>query len=207
MVALESKVSAGNTSDMPVGQDAPPPSPEEAEHALSRWPTELVGLRAEWGFMKDRWLETENRARALGEDACHERVGGEWSFVETLRHLVFVTDAWVGRVVLGKATPYHREALPPTFLPDLSALGIDVGAQVTLSEAITLRRDAQGTVDRVLDTADEEGLSRICDRNPARGFPPDTSQTVRRCLQVVLNEESAHHGFASRDLASLEGGT
>jgi hypothetical protein len=154
--------------------------------------------------MKVRWRETETQAQALGEDACLERVDGEWSFVETLRHLVFVTDAWIGRVVLGKAAPYHREALPPTFLPDLSFLGIDVGAEVSMTGALAVRRDAQSTVDRVLDDLDEEGLSRTCAPNQARGFPPDTSQIVRRCLQVVLNEESEHHGFASRDLASLE---
>ena len=155
--------------------------------------------------MKARWRQTESRAQALGEDACRERVGGEWSFVETLRHLVFVTDAWVGRAVLGEAAPYHREALPPTFLPDLSPLGIEVGADVSLSDAIALRRDAQHVVDRVLDDLDEEGLSRICDPNPARGFPPETTHPVRRCLQVVLNEESAHLEFATRDLATLEG--
>jgi hypothetical protein len=65
-------------------------------------------------------------------------------------------------------------------------------------------RDAQSTVDRVLDDLEEEGLSRTWAPNPAHGVPPDTSQNVQRCIHVVLNEESAHHGFACRDLASLE---
>ena len=154
--------------------------------------------------MKERWRETEVRAQALGEDACKERVDDEWSFVETLRHLVFVADAWLGRVVLGAEPPYHPEALPPTYLPDLSFLGIDASAKVSFADSLAVRRDAQRLADRVLDELDEDGLSRVCDPNPARGFPPETTQTVRRCLQVVLNEELAHHSFANRDLATLE---
>jgi len=171
---------------------------------MNRWPADLVGLRTEWSAMKDRWQQTAARANALGEPACRERVNEEWSFVETLRHLVFVTDAWVGRTILGQASPYHREALPPTFLPDLSFLGIDAAADVSLAEALGLRSDAQAQVDGVLAELDDAGLLRVCDANPAPGFPPDTTQTVLRCLRVVLNEESAHHDFASRDLAALE---
>lgn len=155
--------------------------------------------------MKDRWQQTSARATALGESACGERVSDEWSFIETLRHLVFVTDAWVGRTVLGQASPYHREALPPTFLPDLSFLGIDTSTEVSLPDALRLRSDAQAQVDGVLADLDEAGLLRVCDANPAPGFPPDTAQTVLRCVRVVLNEESAHHEFASRDLTALEG--
>jgi hypothetical protein len=155
--------------------------------------------------MKDRWRQTATRAEALGEAACLERVGDEWSFVETFRHLVFVTDAWVGRTILGQEKPYHRESLPPTFLPDLSFLGIDTSAEVSFQDALRLRGDAQATVDGVLADLDEHGLLRVCDANSAPGFPPDTAQTVLRCLRVVLNEESAHHDFATRDLATLEG--
>jgi len=190
---------------MPVGQDAPPPSPEEAERALNRFPDDVAGLRTAWSDLKERWLETERRAADLGDEACSERIGEEWSFVETIRHLVFVTDAWIGRVVLGSPTPYHAESLPPTFLPDLSALGIDAGRSVGLQDALAVRRDAQATVDRLLAELDDDGLARVCDPNPAPGFPPTTEHTVLRCLRVVLNEESLHHSFATRDLATIEG--
>ena len=132
-------------------------------------------------------------------------MGDEWSFIETLRHLVFVTDAWVGRTILGQEAPYHRESLAPTFLPDLSFLGIDTSARVSFQDTLRLRGDAQATVDGVLAELDDQGLLRVCDANPAPGFPPDTAHTVLRCLRVVLNEESAHHEFATRDLATLEG--
>ena len=36
----------------------------------------------------------------------HQRVGGEWSAVETLRHLVFVHDSWFRRCCLGSTEPF-----------------------------------------------------------------------------------------------------
>src|SRR4051812_3963582 len=71
--ARASQLAVGNTATMPVGQDAPPPSPEEAERALNRWPSGVAGLRTEWASMKERWRPAEARAQALGEGACQER--------------------------------------------------------------------------------------------------------------------------------------
>ena len=45
------------------------------------------------------------RARGIDPGLLHRSVDGEWSFIETLRHLVFATDAWVRRAMLGDA---HR---------------------------------------------------------------------------------------------------
>jgi len=43
--------------------------------------------------------QTVERARLLPPDLLHESVDGEWSFIETLRHLVFATDSWIRRVI------------------------------------------------------------------------------------------------------------
>ena len=64
--------------------------------------------RATWDTIECLWSETVERARRLPEPARHERVDDEWSFVETLRHLVFATDAWASRTVLDDPMPYHR---------------------------------------------------------------------------------------------------
>ena len=70
-------------------------------------------IREMWAVTQGRWESTLGQAGALPEDAVHERVGDEWSFVETLRHLVFVHDAWVARALLDE-TAYHPLGLPPT---------------------------------------------------------------------------------------------
>src|SRR5689334_7957177 len=42
--------------------------------------------RAAWDAIEKMWSATLDRARLLPEAALHERVDGEWSFVETHRH-------------------------------------------------------------------------------------------------------------------------
>ena len=54
------------------------------------------------------------RGAALDEALLHERVDGEWSFIETLRHLCYATDAWVNRVYLGDPDPWDRWTSPST---------------------------------------------------------------------------------------------
>ena len=51
------------------------------------------------------WDGTVARARRLDPDLLHESVDGEWSFIETLRHLVFATDSWIRRAILGDPAP------------------------------------------------------------------------------------------------------
>ncbi|AIJ25086.1 hypothetical protein [Amycolatopsis methanolica] len=51
----------------------------------------LADIRAGWATLESLWADTVARARRLLEEASHERVDGEWSFVETPRRLV--TDA------------------------------------------------------------------------------------------------------------------
>ncbi len=164
----------------------------------------LDDLRAAWSLIAERWRATDARAGRLGDDARDERVAGEWSYAETLRHLVFVTDAWIGRVVLGLAAPYHPASLPPSFLPDMSAVGIDVRRAWDFDEVLGARRDRQALVARLLDELGDEDLSRVCDENPAFGYPPGTTVPVVQCLHTVLGEEWAHHEYAVRDLTVLE---
>jgi hypothetical protein len=44
--------------------------------------------------------------------ALHARANGEWSFIETLRHLGLATAAWVGRIILGDPSLWHPIDLP-----------------------------------------------------------------------------------------------
>jgi hypothetical protein len=51
------------------------------------------------------WGGTVERARRLPPALLHESVDGEWSYIETLRHLVFATDARIRRAILGDPAP------------------------------------------------------------------------------------------------------
>jgi hypothetical protein len=150
------------------------------------------------------WPDTIDRAKQLQDAALHRRVNDEWSLVETLRHLIFVTDAWVRRTILADAHAYHPLGLPPHFITDVRGWGIDVDANPSFDDVYAARLERMATVQQVVDDLTPDDLSRTCDPNPAPGFPPQTTVTVAQCLEVVMREERAHHTFAVRDLAVLE---
>src|SRR5688500_12183665 len=61
---------------------------------------------------------TVARLRGPARGLEHERVGGEWSAVETLRHLVFVHDSWFRRCCQGSPQPFTAIGLASDFVPD-----------------------------------------------------------------------------------------
>ena len=76
-------------------------------------------FRAAWAVDQEAWAETVERARRLPEEKLHERVDGEWSFIQTLRHLVFATDSWIRRAMLGDPWPYDALDLPFTEMDEI----------------------------------------------------------------------------------------
>jgi hypothetical protein len=161
--------------------------------------------RAMWDTIERLWSDTVARVERLPEPVRHERVAGEWSFVETMRHLVFATDAWASRTVLDEPMPYHRLGLTHTSYPpdDAVALGIDLAAQPSYAEVMEVRTDRVALVRRILDDLSDAGLERMCTRTPAPGYP-DEQHSVGACLRVVMYEECEHRRYATRDLAVLE---
>ncbi|MFI7547517.1 DinB family protein [Actinoplanes sp. NPDC049599] len=151
------------------------------------------------------WSQALTRAERLPEPARHERVADEWSFAETLRHLVFITDSWASRTILDQPEPYHRIGLPQTAYAqtDATRLGIDPDATPTWQEILAARADRQAILAAILADLTDADLGRPCTRLPAPGYPEE-DRRVADCLAVVLEEECDHYRFATRDLAVLE---
>ncbi len=61
-------------------------------------------------ILERAWESALERVAAMRSDAVDVSVAGEWSFAQTLRHLVLATDMWLGRAVLEIAQPFHRWA-------------------------------------------------------------------------------------------------
>jgi hypothetical protein len=150
------------------------------------------------------WAGTIARVRAMAAGTADRSVAGEWSLTETLRHLIFVTDAWFGHAVLGEARPYHPAGLPPSFVTDSAAFGLDPTARPPFEDVVALRATRLARLRAFLGDATQDDLDRVRDPNPAPGFPPPAARTAISCLHVLLNEEWAHHRFAVRDLASID---
>jgi hypothetical protein len=176
------------------------------ERALMR-PSAADGFRRAWDALTGLWEGTYERARGLDRALLHERVDGEWSFTQTLRHLVFATDAWVGRALLGDAEPWHPLDLPFEQLGPVEGIPSDDGARPSLEEVLELRRTRWSTVRAVLDDLTDERLAGSTE--PVRapedrpGWPPPRAHPVRQCLEIVLQEEWEHRLYAERDLDAL----
>ncbi len=164
-------------------------------------------VRALWDTIERRWAQATARAGRLPAAALDQQVDEEWSFAQTLRHLVFITDAWASRTVLDEDMPYHPLGLPQSWYPaaDAAALGIDLTAQPSYGEVLAARAGRMAVMRRIVAGLSDADLGRPCQRSPAPGYPEE-ERTVIDCIAVVMNEEIEHHRFAVRDLAVLEAG-
>lgn len=182
------------------------------EAARARLFPELVQLRAAdprslaeaWAMIEATWQAAVARARQLPTAALDERVDDEWSFVETLRHLVLATDSWLRRMVKGIERPYHPWGLAGGWLSDPAAWGLDVDAGPSLDEILEVRRGRMDEVGQTIAAVTPEELERVCVPPDAPGHP-SREHTVLACLHVILDEEWEHHRYAVRDLELLEG--
>ncbi|MDP9795183.1 uncharacterized protein YjbI with pentapeptide repeats [Catenuloplanes nepalensis] len=175
----------------------------DPRRALMR-PTTPEGYVAAWDVVERIWDETAGRARRLDPALLHERVDDEWSFIETLRHLVFATDAWVRRAIGGQASPWHPLDLPWDGMPPTPGVPWDRAARPSLDEVLALRADRMSGVRAVIAGLTPESLAARTPPAQGPGWPAENdSYTVSECLLTVLNEEWQHRLYAERDLDAL----
>jgi hypothetical protein len=77
-------------------------------------PADADGFREAWDILERLWQRTVARARGMAPDLLHERVEEEWSFIETLRHLVFATEPGSSARSWGWRRPGTRWICPTT---------------------------------------------------------------------------------------------
>lgn len=166
-------------------------------------PADADGFRQAWPILERLWQETVDRARRMSPELLHERVEGEWSFIETQRHLVFATDAWVRRAILRDPSPWDPLDLPHDEMPDNPSVPRDHDARPSLDEVLALRADRMATVRDVLADLTDEKLAAMTEAVTEPGYPAPESFPVRRCLLTILSEEWEHRLYAERDLDTL----
>jgi uncharacterized damage-inducible protein DinB len=171
-------------------------------------PTDAAGFREAWDLVELLWDRTVARARRLDSVLLHESVDGEWSFIETLRHLLLVTDGWIGRAVLGDPSPWHPLDLPWDDPDETRSLPVGVPcdreARPSLDTVLELRRDRMATVREVVTNVTDESLDDETEPVEAPGWPESRSYRLRNLLLHVFHEEWEHRLYAERDLGFLE---
>jgi hypothetical protein len=172
------------------------------DRAMMR-PGDADGFRAAWTVLERRWDDTVARARTFPEAMLHHSVDEEWSFIQTLRHLNFASAAWVGRMVLGNASPWHPLDLPWDEAPGWDGIPWDREIQPSLDEVLAVRRERQAMVRGVLASLTDEQLATTVSRTEP-GWPRMEEFPFLECLRIVVNEEWEHRLYAERDLTALE---
>jgi hypothetical protein len=161
-------------------------------------------LRAVGAEVDRLWDETLARAGRLPEETLHRRVAAEWSFVETLRHLVFAVDSWVEGWLHGTPAPFSPLGVPPTDLAEEEwpSIGLDPHARPSFAEAADLFADRRARLRRALRGVTDGQLDDERTAAPVPAWGEET-HPVRECLSVPLEELIEHRRFAERDLAAL----
>ncbi|HEX6054544.1 MAG TPA: DinB family protein [Intrasporangium sp.] len=162
-----------------------------------------AGLREAWAALERTWAATLDRAAALPAGTLDASVDDEWSFTETLRHLVMATDVWLGKAILEKDQPYHPAGLPNDDDEGNGTQAYDpsvfAAALPSFDEVLAARADRQAMVRDFLARVTQEELA-MPRRNP---HAPAIDETVLSCLRTILEEEWEHHRYAVRDLDAL----
>lgn len=161
-------------------------------------------LREAWRQLRTAWTTTTERARSMAQGSEDLSVDGEWSMVETLRHLVFVHDSWFRRCVLGLTESFTAMGLASAFVPDQEGLGLDRSTRPGLDDVLTVRDRQASEIEAWLAEVTPEQLASLAPVPDDDRWPPYAKgRSVRQCLGTVLNEEWAHHRFCVRDLDKL----
>jgi uncharacterized damage-inducible protein DinB len=165
-------------------------------------PEDAGGFREAWALLASLWEGTIGRAQSLPAEAMHRSVNGEWSFIETLRHLNFASAAWVGRMILGDPSPWHPLDLPWDEAPGWEGIPWDREVRPTLAVVLAVRQERQAMVSSVIASLTDEQLSsHVSQTEP--GWPQSEAMPFKACLMIVLNEEWEHRRYAERDLTVL----
>ena len=141
------------------------------------------------------WAPTIARARALSPAQQHQSVNDEFSFVETLRHVVFGIDKWF-------TVPLLREPFHPLGLPNKGSLefefpGLALDSDPILDEVLAVRDDRMAKVHAFIAGLTQSDFDRSVDVLENGPHP------VSECLYVVFEESFEHHRYALRDLDLL----
>jgi uncharacterized protein YjbI with pentapeptide repeats len=156
-----------------------------------------------WEMIEGIWEATVARAKSLPGEWLFEQVDGEWSFVETQRHLILATDCWLGRMVKNEPEPFHKWGLAGSFLTEPERIGLEYDARPSLDELLAVRRQHMDAVAATIADLTEAELARIC-QPPDTINHPNEPASVLHCLRVILDEEWSHCQYANRDLDTLE---
>ncbi|MGD9996190.1 MAG: DinB family protein [Ilumatobacteraceae bacterium] len=159
-------------------------------------PSSADEMQTTWAALEREWAATTARAASLPDDRLHQSVNGEWSFVQTLRHLVFAMDKWFTAPVLGE--PFHPIGLPNTGSLDFPWPDLDTRLEPSTAEVLAVRADRSARFRDYLRSVTANDLAREVE------VLENGANPVHECVFTVFEEEFWHNRYARRDIEQLE---
>jgi uncharacterized glyoxalase superfamily protein PhnB len=160
-------------------------------------------LASAWAAVEQAWAAAVERALGMPDGTVDVSIADEWSFAQTLRHLVLATDAWLRGAIIGVAQPFHPIGQPfAEYISEGLDMSIFTTVKPTFAEVLDVRADHQSVVRSFIADATPTLLAELRP-NP---WAPEHAMSVRDCIGVILNEEWEHLRFALRDLDEIPRG-
>jgi hypothetical protein len=160
-----------------------------------------AGLRSAWAAVERTWASTLERVARMPAGTVDVSVDGEWSFAQTLRHLVMATDVWLRQAIQGVSQPYHPIGVPyAEFATDGYDTSVFSEATPSYDEVLAVRAGRIAMVRDFLADVTPDELARQC----PHPWAPGRTRSALSCLHTILGEEWEHHRYAVRDLDAIE---
>ncbi|TNH27025.1 DinB family protein [Micromonospora orduensis] len=159
--------------------------------------TDPADFRRAWAGLERAWAAAVDRVRSMPDGAVDVSVDGEWSFAQTLRHLAFAADAWLGKAILRLPQPFHPLGQSHVeYETDGFDLSVFATEQPTFDAVLQVRAERQAMVRDFLAAVTPE----LLEESRPSAWWPDHHVTVLHCVHVILGEEWEHLRYALRDL-------
>lgn len=146
-------------------------------------------MRTGWAALREAWAATVARAQRLPVQDMDRSVDGEWSFVQTLRHLVFAMDKWFTAPILGQR--FHPVGLPDSGSIDVPGADLDREAVPSLTEVLAARADQASRLGDYLAAVTADELTSSVD------VLENGPHLARDCITTVFEEEFWHTDMPS----------
>ncbi|MGN6414682.1 DinB family protein [Flexivirga sp.] len=158
-------------------------------------------LRSAWSAVEGAWAGAVDRVAAMPAGTADVSIEEEWSFAQTLRHLVMATDTWLRRAILGVSEPYHPIGQPHAeYAADGGDMSVFAESCPSYDRVLEVRAERMAMVRDFLAGLGTDEL-RTPRSNP---WAPHYPETTLSCLHTIIAEEWEHLRYAVRDLDTID---
>ena len=159
-------------------------------------PSDAAGIRASWSELHDEWSRLLALVAQATPSVAEKSVNGEWSLLDTLRHLLFVMDKWFTLPILGGRN-FDPWGLPNTESQGTEWPGLGRMANPDFETVVRAREEQRNRFAAYIQTLDVDTLPTSVDVLENGAVP------ALMCFHVVLEEEFEHLRYMIRDLERL----